>query len=69
MTAIRKTGKINNNTYLIDGVHQGIEGGFAVYLLKSQDGKNCLIDAGTKYSAPIIYERLKELAISRQKHI
>jgi glyoxylase-like metal-dependent hydrolase (beta-lactamase superfamily II) len=61
MTAIRKTGRINNSTYLIDAVHQGIEGGFAVYLLKSQDGKSCLIDAGTKYSAPIIYERLKEL--------
>jgi glyoxylase-like metal-dependent hydrolase (beta-lactamase superfamily II) len=61
MSAIRKPGQINANTFLIDGVHQGIQGGFAVYLLKSRDGQTCLIDAGTKYSAPVIYERLKEL--------
>jgi glyoxylase-like metal-dependent hydrolase (beta-lactamase superfamily II) len=61
MSAIRKPGQINSNTFLIDGVHQGVQGGFAVYLLKSKGGQTCLIDAGTKYSAPIIYGRLKEL--------
>ncbi len=60
MTAIRQEGQINPNTYLIDAVHGGVSGGFAVYLLKSRDGKNCLIDAGTKESASVIYDRLRQ---------
>ncbi len=62
MTAIREPGKLNQNTFLIDAVHEGIQRGFAVYLLKSNEkgGKSCLIDAGTKSSAPVIYEKLKE---------
>ena len=60
MTAIREPGPINDSTYLIDAVHAGISGGYAVYLLKSQTGGTCLIDAGSKASAPLIYDKLKE---------
>jgi len=62
MTAIRVPGPINDHTYLIDAIHEGISGGFAVYLLKSQSGGTCLIDAGTKDSAPLIYNELKALS-------
>jgi glyoxylase-like metal-dependent hydrolase (beta-lactamase superfamily II) len=58
---IRQEGKINNHTYLIDAVHEGIRNGYAVYLIKSEDGGTCLIDAGTKDSARVIYEKLKTL--------
>ncbi len=61
MALIRKEGRINDNTYLIDAVHQGNKGGYAVYLLKSGDGGTCLIDAGTKSSAQVIVEKLKKL--------
>lgn len=61
MALIRREGKINDHTYLIDAVHQGISGGYAVYLLKSMDGGTCLIDAGTKDSVKVIYEKLKSL--------
>ncbi len=60
MTAIREPGPINDNTYLIDAIHAGISGGYAVYLLKGKTGGTCLIDAGTRESAPLIYDRLKE---------
>ena len=60
MTAVRQEGQINSHTYLIDAVHDGIQGGFAVYLLKSRDGKTCLIDAGTKDSVSVIYDRLQQ---------
>ena len=61
MTAIREPGPINDNTYLIYAIHDGISRGYAVYLLKSKTGDTCLIDAGTKDSAPLIYNKLKEL--------
>jgi glyoxylase-like metal-dependent hydrolase (beta-lactamase superfamily II) len=61
MAAIREPGPINDHTYLIDAIHDGISGGYAVYLLKSKSGRTCLIDAGTKESARLIYERLKAL--------
>ncbi len=48
MAMIRKEGKIDGHTYLIDAVHQGVSRGHAVYLLKSSDGGTCLIDSGTK---------------------
>jgi len=62
MTAIREPGAVNDTTYLIDAIHEGISGGYAVYLLKSKTGGTCLIDAGTKDSAPVIYNKLKELS-------
>ncbi len=41
MAAIRDAGPINDNTYLIDTIHAGISGGYAVYLLKSKTGGTC----------------------------
>ncbi len=61
MGMIRQEGKIDGHTYLIDAVHQGVERGHAVFILKSSDGGTCLIDSGTKDSAKIIYEKLKDL--------
>ena len=61
MTAIREPGWINDNSFMIDAIHAGISGGYAVYLLKSKTGGTCLIDAGTKESAPLIYDSLKAL--------
>ena len=61
MVMIRKEGKIDGHTYLIDAVHQGVSRGHAVYLLKSSDGGTCLIDSGTKDSAKVIHEKLKIL--------
>ena len=61
MALIRQEGQINDHTYLIDAVHAGASGGYAVYLLKSKDGGTCLIDAGTKDSARVIHEKLKAL--------
>ena len=61
MVMIRKEGKIDGHTYLIDAVHQGVSRGHAVYLIKTSDGGTCLIDTGTKDSAKVIYEKLKTL--------
>ncbi|NQU63173.1 MAG: MBL fold metallo-hydrolase [SAR324 cluster bacterium] len=60
MTANRQEGQINPHTYLIDAVHDDIQGAYAAYLLKSREGKTCLIDAGTKDSVTIIYQRLQQ---------
>jgi hypothetical protein len=48
MAAIREAGPINDNTYLIDAIHAGISGGYAVYLLKSKTGGTCLKDDEAK---------------------
>jgi len=61
MALIRDEGWINDHTYLIDAVHEGLRRGHAVYLLKSRDGGTCLIDAGTKDSARVIHEKLAAL--------
>ena len=61
MPQIRDEGKINDHTYLIDAVHEGMSRAHAVYLLKSEDGGTCLIDAGTKDSAKVIHGKLKAL--------
>ncbi len=58
---IRDERWINPNTYLIDAAHEGISRIHAMYLLKSSDGGTCLVDAGTKSSASVIYEKLKAL--------
>ncbi|MHA1730281.1 MAG: MBL fold metallo-hydrolase [Promethearchaeota archaeon] len=44
MTSIRKAGKINGNTTLIDTFMEGIERANAVYLVEGE--KKCLIDSG-----------------------
>jgi len=61
MPQIRDEGQINDHTYLIDAVHEGMRRAHAVYLLKSGDGGTCLVDSGTKDSAKVIYQKLKRL--------
>jgi len=59
MTAIRKEGKINEDTTLIDINMFGIPGVTAMYLIES--GKKCIIDGGTHTEARKILRQLKEL--------
>jgi len=59
MTAIRKQGKINDNTTLIDFGLFGVAGGGAVYLVEGE--KKCLIDGGTSGEASRIYKTLKNM--------
>ena len=59
MSAIRKPGKINENTTLIDiGMH-GIYGVTAVYLVRG--ARTCLIDGGTRAEAGRLLKALREL--------
>ena len=59
MSAIRKPGKINDNTTLIDVGMQGVHGITAVYLI--QGARKCLIDGGTRTEAPLLVKNLKAL--------
>ena len=59
MTAIRKEGKINDDTTLIDIRMFGVPKITAMYLIES--GKTCLIDGGTHTEARKILRQLKEL--------
>lgn len=59
MSAIRKSGKINPNTTLIDIGMFGIYGITAVYLIQGE--KSCLIDAGTRANAPHLVKTLTEM--------
>lgn len=59
-------GKFNNNTWLIDAVYKNPEGefishGYAAYLIKTEDGKNCLINPSSRSGALSIYRKLKRL--------
>lgn len=59
MTAIRKEGKINDDTTLIDIRMFGVPKITAIYLIES--GKTCLIEGGTHTEARKIFRQLKEL--------
>ena len=59
MAAIRKTGKLNENTSLVDIGMMGVSGAMAIYLIESE--KNCLIDAGTRTEAKQIIRTLIEM--------
>ncbi|MFX1493528.1 MAG: MBL fold metallo-hydrolase [Promethearchaeota archaeon] len=59
MTAIRKTGKINDDTILIDANMMGVPSILCIYLIEA--GKSCLIDAGTHIEARKTLKHLKEL--------
>ena len=59
MTAIRQSGKINEDTTLIDIEMLGVPGIFSMYLIES--GKKCIIDAGTETEAQEILNKLKKL--------
>jgi glyoxylase-like metal-dependent hydrolase (beta-lactamase superfamily II) len=58
MAAIRQTGKINENTTLIDIGMFGVSGTSAIYLI--EDEKKCLIDGGTRTEAKRLIKMLKE---------
>lgn len=59
MTAIRKQGRINENTTLIDYGLFGIACAGALYLIEGE--KKCVIDGGTRSEAQRIYRILKNL--------
>ena len=61
MTAIRKEGKVNDDTTLIDIRMFGVPKITAIYLIES--GKTCLVDAGTHTEARKILRQLKALDI------
>ncbi len=66
MGYIYKSGKFNENTWLIDATYKNKEGmpvrnGHATYLLQTDDGANCLINSGSQSGAQTVYERLKIL--------
>jgi glyoxylase-like metal-dependent hydrolase (beta-lactamase superfamily II) len=63
---IYKSGKFNENTWLIDATYLDKEGnrirnGHAAYLIKTEDGANCLINSGSRSGAATVYESLKRL--------
>jgi glyoxylase-like metal-dependent hydrolase (beta-lactamase superfamily II) len=60
MSAIRRPGKINENTTLIDVGMYGVAGTAAVYLMKGEK-RTCLVDGGTRTEARRIVRALKEL--------
>jgi len=61
MTVIRKEGKVNEDTTLIDIRMFGVPNITAIYLIES--GKTCLVDAGTHTEARKILRQLKTLNV------
>jgi len=58
-TAIRETGKVNENTTLLDINMMGVPGVTGLYLIES--GKKCIIDGGTGTESRKIIRQLKDL--------
>jgi len=59
MTAIRESGKVNEDTTLLDINMMGMPGVTAMYLIES--GKKCIIDGGTGTESRKIIKQLKDL--------
>ncbi len=59
MTSIRKEGKINEDTTLIDVMMLGLPGGVAIYLVEGE--KKCLIDGGNGPEARRLVKVLQKL--------
>lgn len=59
MSSIRQSGKINDNTTLIDIGMQDVHGLAAVYLIRG--ARTCLIDSGTRTEAPRLIKMLTEM--------
>jgi glyoxylase-like metal-dependent hydrolase (beta-lactamase superfamily II) len=59
MAAIRRPGKLNDNTTLIDAGMYGVAGIAAVYLVEGD--RSCLIDAGGRTEAARVVKTLKGL--------
>ncbi|MFW9907518.1 MAG: MBL fold metallo-hydrolase [Candidatus Thorarchaeota archaeon] len=67
MTAIRRPGKINKNTTLIDYGMNGVAGFGGVYLIEA--GKSCLIDTGTKKESKNILKFLRANNLSLPDYV
>jgi glyoxylase-like metal-dependent hydrolase (beta-lactamase superfamily II) len=61
MTAIRKPGKINQDTTMIDIGMYGVAGVTAVYVIRGE--RTCLIDSGTRTEASTLIKALKRLDV------
>ncbi len=66
MVHIFTPGKFNTNTWLIDAVFKDLEGkkirfGNSAYLIRTDDGHNCLINPATQSGARSIFNTLKKL--------
>lgn len=61
MTAIRQTGKINESTTLIDVNWLRMPGMLGIYLIESESGKKCLVDAGPATEARLLVKELDAL--------
>jgi len=59
MTAIRKEGKINDSTTIIDTELFGVEAIQSSFLIEA--GRKCLIDTAIHENAPILVRKLREL--------
>jgi len=59
---INKEGKINENTWLIDGYLFGGKGSLSIYVIEN-NGTRMMIDASEKAAIPKIIEKLKEFNI------
>ncbi|MFX0006727.1 MAG: MBL fold metallo-hydrolase [Promethearchaeota archaeon] len=62
MVYINKEGKINENTWLIDGFLFGGKGNLSIYIIEN-NGTRMMIDASEKAAIPKIIEKLKEFKI------
>ena len=63
MVFIKKEGKINDNTYLVDGMLFRWPGNLALYVIESSNGMRMMIDASEELAAKKIVNKLKELNI------
>jgi hypothetical protein len=59
-------GKFNTNTWLSDAVFKDLKGkkirfGNSSYLIKTENGHNCLITPATQSGAESIYQALKKI--------
>lgn len=61
MSAIRRPGKINDETTLVDTGMAGMQGITAVYHLRGE--RTCLIDGGAGAATPLLLERLDDLGV------
>lgn len=59
MSAIRRPGRLNDNTWLVDVGMYGIRGITAVYLIRG--ARTCLVDAGLPSTASHLLEALRRL--------
>ncbi|MFX1418727.1 MAG: MBL fold metallo-hydrolase [Promethearchaeota archaeon] len=62
MVYINKEGKINENTWLIDGLLFGGMGSLSIYIIEN-NGTRMMIDASEKTAVPKIVKKLKEFKI------